>query len=67
MHRILFVPDIRLAGYQTNPKQDTGYLIRAGYQKSGRIIDLTTVFLVKYQYQIHKNSCNYYRLLQKLQ
>jgi hypothetical protein len=41
MHRILFLPDIRPAGYPANPK--------AGYRISGRILDLKTIFLVKYQ------------------
>jgi hypothetical protein len=31
MHRILFLPDIRQAGYPLNPK--------AGYRISGRILD----------------------------
>jgi hypothetical protein len=33
------------AGYPTNPK--------AGYRISGRILGLTTIFLVKYRYQIN--------------
>jgi hypothetical protein len=41
MHRILFLPDIRLI-----QKPDTGYPagypVRAGYRISGRIIGLTT-------------------------
>jgi hypothetical protein len=47
MHRILFLPDIRPAGYPANPK--AGYPVRAGYRISGRILGLTTIFLVKYQ------------------
>jgi hypothetical protein len=49
MHRIpvLFSPDIRLAGYPANPK--AGYRISGKGQISGRILGLTTIFLVKYQ------------------
>jgi hypothetical protein len=38
MHRILVFPDIRPAGYLANPK--------AGYRISGRVLDLTSIFLV---------------------
>jgi hypothetical protein len=38
---VLFLPDIRLIGYPTNPK--------AGYRISGRNLHLATIFLVKYQ------------------
>jgi hypothetical protein len=41
MHRILFLPDIRPAGYPANPK--AGYPVRAGYRISGRILGLTTI------------------------
>jgi hypothetical protein len=41
MHRILFLRDIRPAGYPANPQ--------AGYRISGRILGFTTTFLVKYQ------------------
>jgi hypothetical protein len=53
MHRILFLPDNRPAGYPANPK--TGYPAnpKAGYRISGRILGFTTIFLVKYRYQIH--------------
>jgi hypothetical protein len=50
MHRILFLPDIRLI-----QKPDTGYPIRVGYpvrvgyRISGQIFVLTTIFLVKYK------------------
>jgi hypothetical protein len=52
MHRILFLPDIRLI-----QKPDTGYPagypVRAGYRISGRILDLTTIFLAKYQVPVN--------------
>jgi hypothetical protein len=48
MHRILILPDIRPAGYPAKPK--------AGYRISGRIIGLTTLFLVKYQINLLKQS-----------
>jgi hypothetical protein len=52
MHRIpvLFLPDIRPAGYPVHPK--AGYPVRAGYRISGRILDFTTtvpIFLAKYK------------------
>jgi hypothetical protein len=47
MHRILFLLDIRPAGYPANPK--AGYQISGKGRISGRILDLTTLFLVKYQ------------------
>jgi hypothetical protein len=40
MHRILFLPDIRL-----KQKPDTGYPVKAGY----RIFALANIFLVKYK------------------
>jgi hypothetical protein len=49
MHLILFLPDIRLI-----KKPDTGYPVRAGYRISGRILSLTTIFLVKYQINLGK-------------
>jgi hypothetical protein len=48
MHRILFLPDIRPAGNPVNPK--------AGYRISGRMLDLTTIFLVKYQVILIKRT-----------
>jgi hypothetical protein len=69
MHRILFLPDIRLAGYPANPKAgyrisgwpdirliqkpDTGYPVRAGYRISGRILDLTTTGIFLVKYQVN--------------
>jgi hypothetical protein len=46
MHRIpvLVLPDIRPTGYPDNPANP-----KAGYWISGRILGLTTIFLVKYQ------------------
>jgi hypothetical protein len=53
MHRILFLPDIRLI---QRPDTGTGYPVRAGYRISGlisgRILGLTTIFLVKYQIKV---------------
>jgi hypothetical protein len=65
MHRILFWPDIRPAEYLANPKagNPAGYPVRAGYRISGRILDLTTTFLVKYQNKYYKTD---YKLLQTL-
>jgi hypothetical protein len=48
MHRILFLPDIRPAGYMAN--------LKAGYRISGRILDFTTIFLVKYQVHFIKTA-----------
>jgi hypothetical protein len=59
MHRILLFPDIRLI-----QKPDTGYPVRAEYRISGRILGLTTIFLVKYQKTFIKQ--HNYRLLQTL-
>jgi hypothetical protein len=36
-------------GIRQIQKPDTGYPVRAGYRISGRILGLTTIFLVKYQ------------------
>jgi hypothetical protein len=52
MHRILFLPDIRPAGYQANPK--------AGYRITGRIFVLTNIFLVVYKIIFVKKSFNNY-------
>jgi hypothetical protein len=45
--RISGRPDIRLI-----QKPDTGYPVRAGYWISGRILGLTTIFLVKHQINV---------------
>jgi hypothetical protein len=60
MHRILFWPDIRPAGYPANPKG--GYRIsgKGRIPVSGWILGLTTIFLVKIK-QIFKNSFINYR------
>jgi hypothetical protein len=55
---VLFLPDIRPAGYPVNPK--------AGYRISGRIHGLTTIFLVKCQINFKKTAFNNFRLLQTL-
>jgi hypothetical protein len=65
MHRILFLPDIRLI-----QKPDTGYPagypVRAGYRISGRILDLDNYIFGKISSNFFKNSFNNYRLLQTL-
>jgi hypothetical protein len=40
MHRILFLPDIRPAGYRANPKAGYQANPKAGYRISGRITDI---------------------------
>jgi hypothetical protein len=49
-------PDTVFAGYPAYQKPDTGYpagyAVRAGYRISGRILGLTTIFLVKYQIKL---------------
>jgi hypothetical protein len=65
MHQILFLPDIQLI-----QKPDTGYpagyLVRARYRISSQILGLATIFLVKYQINLLKNSFNNYRFVQTL-
>jgi hypothetical protein len=46
MYWTLFLPDIRPAGYP----------VRAGHRISGRILDLTTIFLVKYLVNLIKTA-----------
>jgi hypothetical protein len=62
MHRILFLQDIRPAGYPANPK--------AGYRISGRIsgliLDLDNYIFGKISSKFFKNSFNNDRLLQTL-
>jgi hypothetical protein len=45
MHRILFLPDIRPAGYPANPK--AGYQISGKGRISGQILGLKTIFFGK--------------------
>jgi hypothetical protein len=45
------LPDIRFI-----QKPDTGYPVRAGYRISGRILGLTTIFLVKYTKKLIKTA-----------
>jgi hypothetical protein len=49
--RIFGRPDIRLI-----QKPDTGYPVKARYRISGRILDFTTIYLVKYQLNFIKTA-----------